>query len=390
MTVAAFNGQALDLLGNVITDFQVEVRHETAGASLATIYSDRAGATPLGNPFTPSALDNGHFRFHVAGGAYKVRAFNASTGFEKVWRYVAIGLAAESDDAIHFPGYLMLFDATVGEEELGIDDGEVRADNADLSAATELYVSKNNAVGDSIEDRLDELGAGDVLVLTASDGSQASWNVTSVEEGLGSPTNYVVINVTQHAGATSFDDGEALSLQFQLKGDTGEVPESRTLTAGSGLTGGGDLSANRTFTVGAGTGITVNADDVAVDKASDANVRAAASNKVITTDLVESASAVVTLTDAATIAVDWDSGINFQVTLTTNRILGNPTNGQPGTWRTVLVKSDGGPDTLTFGNQYGGTVPTIDDVTTTQFYLLMIYCKTSSQFLVSAIDGSDA
>jgi len=43
-----------------------------------------------------------------------------------------------------------------------------------------------------------------------------------------------------------------------------KVPTSITLTAGNGLTGGGDLSANRTFTVGAGTGITVNGDDVAL------------------------------------------------------------------------------------------------------------------------------
>jgi hypothetical protein len=33
---------------------------------------------------------------------------------------------------------------------------------------------------------------------------------------------------------------------------------------------------------------------------------------------------LVTLTDAATCALDWDSGINFQVTLTTNRVLGKP------------------------------------------------------------------
>lgn len=39
---------------------------------------------------------------------------------------------------------------------------------------------------------------------------------------------------------------------------------TRTLTAGAGLTGGGDLSADRTFDVGAGTGITVNANDVAL------------------------------------------------------------------------------------------------------------------------------
>ena len=35
-----------------------------------------------------------------------------------------------------------------------------------------------------------------------------------------------------------------------------------TLTAGDGLTGGGDITANRSFAVGAGTGITVNANDI--------------------------------------------------------------------------------------------------------------------------------
>jgi hypothetical protein len=52
---------------------------------------------------------------------------------------------------------------------------------------------------------------------------------------------------------------------------TGQLPASVvyntvTLTAGGGLTGGGDLSANRTFDVGAGTGITVNANDIAIDQ----------------------------------------------------------------------------------------------------------------------------
>jgi hypothetical protein len=46
-----------------------------------------------------------------------------------------------------------------------------------------------------------------------------------------------------------------------------KVPATRTLTAGNGLTGGGDLSANRTLDVGAGTGITVAADAVALDTA---------------------------------------------------------------------------------------------------------------------------
>lgn len=45
-----------------------------------------------------------------------------------------------------------------------------------------------------------------------------------------------------------------------------------TLTAGAGLTGGGTLASDRTFAVGAGTGITVNADDVALDTSSALNV----------------------------------------------------------------------------------------------------------------------
>lgn len=38
-----------------------------------------------------------------------------------------------------------------------------------------------------------------------------------------------------------------------------------TLTAGAGLTGGGTIAANRTFDIGAGVGITVNADDIAIN-----------------------------------------------------------------------------------------------------------------------------
>jgi hypothetical protein len=45
---------------------------------------------------------------------------------------------------------------------------------------------------------------------------------------------------------------------------SGVAASDTTVTAGAGLTGGGDLSANRTIAVGAGTGITVNADDVAI------------------------------------------------------------------------------------------------------------------------------
>jgi hypothetical protein len=45
----------------------------------------------------------------------------------------------------------------------------------------------------------------------------------------------------------------------------GGVPTTRQIIAGAGLTGGGDLSADRTLDVGAGTGISVGANSVSVD-----------------------------------------------------------------------------------------------------------------------------
>jgi len=53
-----------------------------------------------------------------------------------------------------------------------------------------------------------------------------------------------------------------------------------SLTAGAGLTGGGDISASRTFDVGAGEGIAVNADDVALSFSS------LTSNTISGTDII--------------------------------------------------------------------------------------------------------
>ncbi len=47
---------------------------------------------------------------------------------------------------------------------------------------------------------------------------------------------------------------------------TGAADAVTQIIAGAGLTGGGTLASDRTLAVGAGTGITVNADDVAVDQ----------------------------------------------------------------------------------------------------------------------------
>ena len=127
-----------------------------------------------------------------------------------------------------------------------------------------------------------------------------------------------------------------------------------------------------------------------VEKAVVGEVYAATADKFISADLIESASAAVALSDAATVALDWDAGIYRTLTITANRILGNPTNGQPGTWRTVRVQADTGTNrTLTFDTQYVNVVPTLTDIDSGQPYLLTIFCHTASVFYVYAAKAAN-
>lgn len=117
-----------------------------------------------------------------------------------------------------------------------------------------------------------------------------------------------------------------------------------------------------------------------------AEVRSAATgDKALTAQLIEEASASVTLTDGATISLDWDAGIYRSLTIGGNRSISNPTNGQPGTWRYIKITQDGtGSRTLSWGSQYlfaGGT----DVVLSTaagSIDFMAIFCSTTSQFLV--------
>lgn len=62
--------------------------------------------------------------------------------------------------------------------------------------------------------------------------------------------------------------------------------------------------------------------------------------RIITPKEMFDAAAPVTLTDAATIAVDMATGINFNVTLEGNRTLGNPTNAKVGQSGRIRITQD--------------------------------------------------
>ncbi|PAP93985.1 hypothetical protein [Mesorhizobium wenxiniae] len=85
--------------------------------------------------------------------------------------------------------------------------------------------------------------------------------------------------------------------------------------------------------------------------------------RALTPGQVFDAAATVTLTDAATIAVDMSTFINAVVTLGGNRTLGSPTNEKPGQTGRIRIVQDGtGSRTLAYGTDWefaGGTAPVL-------------------------------
>ena len=124
----------------------------------------------------------------------------------------------------------------------------------------------------------------------------------------------------------------------------------------------------------------------ALIRATIAQLRAAALDKLITTELIETASAFVALTSSGgSIAIDWDAGINFSHTFTENTVFANPTNGQSGTWRTIrTTQHASSPKTLGVGSQYhsvgGAAIAATMTNSAVDHYVIM--CITSSLFVI--------
>lgn len=476
MVLARWQATIVDDDGNVQDGATVTVRREVAGSPLASLFSDRAGVTPTGNPVTADV--DGFASFHAPGGAYQITA--AKAGFTRTWRYVAIGLAAESDFLT--TGATWTFSTTITDADPGA--GALRFNNASPASVGQIFFDNLSRSGADLTAWLDSLDnyalSADRGVLVIQTADQLGLMIARVTGSVIDGTGYRKVSVTPISTSGSFLDGAVVSVSFSpspLNGiNPGIVFTFSTTTAmadpGSGQlrlnnatlssvtaaavddlsSAGGnpdvsaavlswddsantanrgmlllkDVSAPQNFALykitgastdnagwtqlaltyvahagsfaggatlsaefaPAGDGLSAATETVAgvVEQATDAEIRASTTgNKAVMAEDLKTAAASVALTDAATIALDWTAGINFGVTITANRILGNPTNGIPGTWRTVYVLGNDGTDrTLTFGNQYLGEVPPLTDIDNTRNYLLMIYCQSTTHFVVSA------
>lgn len=120
--------------------------------------------------------------------------------------------------------------------------------------------------------------------------------------------------------------------------------------------------------------------------ATSAEYRVGTAEKGINVDQAWGAMAEVALTDAATIAWDMSAGIDFTVTLTASRTLGNPTNTTVGKKGRIRVVQDGtGGWTLTKSSNHktaGGAALTIPTTASAESYIYYD-CVSSTKILLS-------
>ncbi len=118
-----------------------------------------------------------------------------------------------------------------------------------------------------------------------------------------------------------------------------------------------------------------------------ATLDANTASKVLTTDEVYNALAEVTLTDAATIAVDMNAFINAIVTLADNRTLGQPSNAKIGqTGRIRIVQDGSGNRTLGYHADWkfeSGVDPTL--TTTAGATDILFYDVIAANFIYATL-----
>ncbi len=215
MVLARWQATVVDEAGNVMPAASVEVRHETAGAPLASLFSDRSGLVGIGNPF--NADGDGFAAFHAVGGAYRITATLGAV--TQTWRYVGVGLAGEKDTFLNGTAYL--WSDSTSDADPGA--GFMRFNHATLASVTAVYLDNTNADGIDLTtylDSLDDGGAGSERnrgIVTFQQGDQCALIATltgSVVDG----TGYRKLSITPLATFGDFADGAETSFSFSRSG----------------------------------------------------------------------------------------------------------------------------------------------------------------------------
>ena len=230
MPLAHFQRPATDEQGNLLQSVQVTVRRE--GGGLQPLKSDRAGVSPLLNPFTTAGFAD--IDFYCAGGAYKIDI--VAGAYSKTLRYVAIGLAAETDGG-RPAGLRFSFNAaTAGDSGAGY----VLLNNADPSLATALHISETDGDAGVVaallatwDDSTTAAARGYVTLRSMIQPSiWATYLITAAQSDQGA---YRVFTVTYVAGAGTLLADMVLGVEFSRTGDKGDGAGATVVASLAGL-----------------------------------------------------------------------------------------------------------------------------------------------------------
>ena len=185
--------------------------------------------------------------------------------------------------------------------------------NAKLTNSSITIAGQSTALGSSVTAETIRTAIGTVVTGSSQIDLTATTNYAS-----GILTRLNVVGVFSGSSQVSHDSTTGYSANKHID------HTSVTLTAGSGLTGGGDISTNRTFAVGAGSYITVNADDVAVNTTTLIPAISGTILSSITGDVTITAGGVATIA-ANSVALGTDTTGNYVASLVagTNITLSN-------------------------------------------------------------------
>ena len=220
-------------------------------------------------------------------------------------------------------------------------------------------------------------GTGDML---KSDNLSGLSNYTTARSNLGLGSAALLASSAVFQVANNLSEGSASTMRSNLGlGSAALLASSAVLQTANNLS---DLASASTARTNLGLGSAA-----LLATTTTAQFWANTASKVLSTDQVWAAGALVSLTDAATIAVDMSTFINATVTLGGNRTLGQPSNtkvGQCGVIR--IIQAGTGSRTLAFHSDWkfaGGSDPVLSTAASTVD--LLFYEVIATNFIYASL-----